>query len=332
MENDQVRVGVVGYGAAYNMGKYHLDGMRANPGFVPTAVCDTDAARLEAARTDFPGIETYSDLDAMLAASKVQLLAVILPHNLHASVTVRCLEAGRHVVVEKPFALTVEECDAMLQAAEANGVMLSCFHNRHWDANILTIMKHLPRIGRPYRWESHQGSHQRPRDWWRSDKAVSGGLIYDWGAHYVEWMLQVMGYDIERIDGFRLDEVWREASNEDEVEAIVHFKGDAIGSHTATSVACAGKPAIRICGTGGTIIADHQSVTVHTVEADGSRVATEVPMEARAGEQYYRNVHDHLLADEDLLITPQWARRVIQVLDCAGRAAATGESIAAKYA
>ena len=163
----EIKVGVIGYGPAYGMGKYHFDNMRVNKGLVPWAVCDLDESRLAVAREEFPEVETYTRLEDMLSGSEVELLVVILPHNLHASVAVQCLNAGRHVVVEKPFAISVTECDRMIAAAKKNKVMLSTFHNRHWDSNILTIMKHLHKIGRPYRWESFFGGWAKPLTWWR---------------------------------------------------------------------------------------------------------------------------------------------------------------------
>ncbi|MBM4086759.1 MAG: Gfo/Idh/MocA family oxidoreductase, partial [Planctomycetes bacterium] len=324
-------VGVVGYGPAFNMGKHHLNAMKEHKGLVPFAVCDLDEQRLAAARQDFPGIETYNDLGEMLRKSDVQLLAIILPHNVHAKAAIQCLNAGRHVVVEKPFAITVDECDAMIAAARKNKVMLSTYHNRHWDANILTIMKHLDKIGRPFRWESFSGGYSKPRPWWRSDKKISGGTIYDWGAHFTEWMLQVMRYDMIEISGFHVWEVWTETTNEDEVEAVVRFKGNAVASHTATSIAMSGKPAIRICGTKGAITADHSNVTIHTLADDGSRVQTSVPMEKPGHPAYYANVRDHLLKGEKLTITAELARRVIQVLDYACRSAKAGKALKPKY-
>jgi predicted dehydrogenase len=298
---------------------------------IPWAVCDVDEARLEAAQEEFPGIETYNDLGKMLRKSEVELLAIILPHNLHAKAAVRCLKAGRHVVVEKPFAITVEECDAMISAARKSKVMLSTYHNRHWDANIVTIVKHLKKIGRPFRWESQHGGYSAPRDWWRSDKKISGGVIYDWGAHYMEWMLQVMPYRMSEISGYHVREVWKQSTNEDEVGVMVRFDGDAVAVHTSTTVDAAGKPPIRIIGTKGAIVADHGSVHVHTIGKDGSKVVTAVPMEKRAGEKYYRNVADHLLRGKGLIITAEWARRVIQILDYACRSAASGKAMKPRY-
>jgi len=327
----EMKVGVVGYGPAFNMGKHHLNEMAMAKGFVPWAVCDVNEDRLAVARQDFPGIETYNDLATMLKKSDVELLAIILPHNLHAKAAIQCLNAGRHVVVEKPFALSVEECDAMIAAARKNRVMLSTYHNRHWDSNILTIVKHLPKIGRPFRWESHHGGYSKPRDWWRSDKKISGGVIFDWGAHFMEWMLQVMHYDMAEIWGFQVNEVWKDTTNEDEVEVVVRFRGDAMAAHCSSTISAAGKPMIRICGTQGAIIADHGSVTVHTIGEDGSRIAAAVPMEPRAGQKYYENVADHLLRGKKLIITAEHARRVIQVLDYACRSAAAGKALKPKY-
>jgi predicted dehydrogenase len=243
------------------------------------------------------------------------------------------LNAGRHVVVEKPFALSVAECDAMIVAARRHNVMLSTYHNRHWDANILTIMKHLERIGRPFRWESFHGGYAEPGAWWRSDKKISGGIIFDWGAHFTEWMLQVMDYEIESISGFQIKkEVWNKTTNEDELEAVVRFKHDAIGSHTASSIAMAGKDAIRITGTKGAIVWGHGAVVVHTMDAEGNRVATTVRMERAANQLYYQNIRDHLVEGKPLIITPEKARRVIQVLEFACRSASKGgKPMKAKY-
>ncbi len=327
----EIRVGTIGYGGAFNMGKHHINDLIRNKGFVPAAVCDLDAERVKIAKTDFPGVQTYTDVATMLRDSDVQLLVIILPHNVHAKVALQCMAAGRHVVVEKPFAITVAECDAMIAMARKKRVVLSTYHNRHWDANILTIKKHLPKIGRPFRWESFAGGYSEPRDWWRSKKEVSGGIIYDWGAHFCEWMLQVMDYDMESISGFKVKEVWKKFTNEDEMEAVVRFKGDALGSHTASDIAMAAKDQIRITGTQGAIVATHQTVDVFTRDAAGDKVKTSVKMEPNRQADYYANLRDHLFDGKKLVITPEWARRVIQVLDYAGISAARRAPVKAKY-
>ena len=112
-----ITCGVIGYGGAFNMGRAHLNEMK-KAGMTPTAVCEIDPERLKVATQDFPGIETYSTAAEMLKKSKVQLLAIITPHNTHAKLALQCLKAGRHVVCEKPLAITTAECDAMIAAAK----------------------------------------------------------------------------------------------------------------------------------------------------------------------------------------------------------------------
>lgn len=326
----RIKVGTIGYGGTFNMGREHLQGLLAHSGFEAAAVCDIDPKRVQHARREFPGIQVYTDIDVMLAKSDVELLVIILPHNCHAEVALQCLNAGRHVVVEKPFALTVAECDAMIAAARRNQRLLSTYHNRHWDANILTIRKHLPKIGRPFRWESFCGGYNRPKTWWRSDKEISGGVIYDWGAHFVEWMLQVLDHDMTEISGFQVKEVWP-TTNEDELEAVTRFGEHAIGSHTASDIAAAGKPMIRITGTEGAIVASHTAVDVHTFNRRGELVSLTANLKPRRWDLYYKNIRDHLLEGDELIITPEWARRVIQVLDLASRSAVNGRAMKPKY-
>ena len=121
---NRIHGAVIGYGGAFNMGKAHANWMNA-AGIPTVAACDVDPARMEAARTDFPGIRTYSSVKALLKDEEVGLCVVILPHNLHARVAIQCAEAGKHVVVEKPMCITVKEADAMIAAARAAGSLSS---------------------------------------------------------------------------------------------------------------------------------------------------------------------------------------------------------------
>jgi len=331
MARRRLKAAVVGYGPAFQMGRHHLSEMRDHAGFEPAAVCDKDAARLAAAREDFPGIATYTDVGEMLRKSDVDVVGVILPHNLHAPVAIRCLNAGKHVVVEKPMATSVAECDRMIAAAKKNKVMLSVYHNRHWDGNIRTIVKHLKEIGRPFRFEGFMGGYGAPGTWWRSYRQVSGGTIFDWGAHYIEWMLQVLPYDMSEIFGFGVDEVWEQGDTEDEVQAVVRFGDRAVGSYTESRVSAAGKDRIRICGTKGAITATFQSVTIHRVSPTGTKIEKSVPLVPRQWDAYYRNIGDHLYRGKPLIITPELGRRVVQVLDYASRSARLGRSLKARY-
>ena len=193
-------------------------------------------------------------------------------------------------------------------------------------------MKHIREIGRPFRFEAFVGSYRQPREWWRSYRKITGGTIFDWGAHFIEWMLQVMPYEMTEISGFQVDEIWKGTDTQDEVEAVVRFKGDAVGSYTESFAAAAGKPEIRICGTEGAILATKQQVTIHKAQKNGTQTTKTVPMLARQGEAFYTNIGDHLYRSKPLVITPELGRRVIQILDFACKSARQGKALKAKYA
>ncbi|HOL67474.1 MAG TPA: Gfo/Idh/MocA family oxidoreductase, partial [bacterium] len=206
---DEIKVGAIGYGGAFRMGKYHLD-LCARAGMTPTAVTDIDPSRLEEARKDFPGIETYSSVGEMLRKSAVTLVVIITPHNTHARLALQCLKAGRHVVTEKPMAITTAECDAMIAAARSRKLLLSTFHNRHWDGCILEAVKRIKAgtIGDVFRIEAHMGSYGQPKDWWRSSRTFSGGILYDWGVHLLEYSMQIIESEIVEVTGLDKTGYW----------------------------------------------------------------------------------------------------------------------------
>ena len=331
----KVLTGVIGYGGAFNMGMHHLNGMKAAKGLVPHAICDVDPARVEQGAKDFPGIETYTDVKEMLKKSDVELLTVITPHNTHEPLAVQCLNAGRHVVVEKPMAITVKECDRMIAAATKNKKMLSVYHNRHWDSNILGLTRAVRRgaIGEVFRIEAAQGGYGKPReDWWRSYKDISGGFMYDWGAHFVEWMLQLADAPMLDVSGYLQKRVWDKVTNEDEGVAMIRFEGGLVARLEMSSIAAVGAShQFRILGTKGAIVTEGDGYTVHKISKTGKR--TEKACKFPAGEhgKYYGNIRDHLLKGTDLIITAELGRRVIQVVDLAEQSHKKGRSVAAKY-
>ena len=136
---DIIKGAVLGYGAAFNMGKAHANMMQGTEGITCVAVCDIDPERTKAAEADFPGIRTYNSVEDLVADEDIDLVANVLPHSFHCGPTVACHEAGKHVVVEKPMCVTIAEATEMITAAKQNDVMLSVHHNRRWDADFWTL-------------------------------------------------------------------------------------------------------------------------------------------------------------------------------------------------
>lgn len=334
----EIKVGVIGYGGAFNMGRAHLSMMR-DAGMTPLAVCDPDKARLKVAQDEFPGIEIYESLDAMLKKSDVDLLSVITPHNTHADIAVKALSAGRHVVCEKPLAITTGECDRMISAAKKNGAMISTFHNRHWDGCILQAVKTIKSgaIGDVVRVEAHMGGWRIPGDWWRSSKSISGGILYDWGVHLLEYTLQLVDSEIVEVSGyaktgFWADKTaWKADTNEDEAYLVVRYASGQWTSLSMSSIDSKPKEGVlEITGTQGTYVFDHGGWTLITHEKDVAvtKKGANPPGEAW---RYYKNVADHLTKGTQLIISAEWARRPIHIIDLGCQSAVKGKSIKAKY-
>ncbi len=334
-----VKVGAIGYGGAFGMGGAHLNEMK-RAGMTPVAVAEIDPERLKVAATEFPGIETYSSTDKMLAKSDVNLVAIITPHNTHAEIALKCLEAGRHVVCEKPLAITTDECDAMIAAAEKNDVVLSTYHNRHWDGCILDAVKRVGSgvIGDVFRIDVHMCGYGKPGDWWRSSRSISGGILFDWGVHLLEYSLQIMDAEIVEVTGFAKTgfwndkSAWKEDTNEDEAFLVVRFRGGAWLTLVMSSIDSNPRPGlIEITGTKGTYIMGGETWKTVT-QGDHGAVRTEGPVPPGEGWRFYQNIADHLTKGAELVITPEWARRPIHILDLAVRSAKEGRAIEAKYA
>ncbi|HPP11806.1 MAG TPA: Gfo/Idh/MocA family oxidoreductase [bacterium] len=335
---DEIKVGAIGYGGAFRMGKYHLD-LCARAGMTPTAVTDIDPSRLEEARKDFPGIETYSSVGEMLRKSAVTLVVIITPHNTHARLALQCLKAGRHVVTEKPMAITTAECDAMIAAARSRKLLLSTFHNRHWDGCILEAVKRIKAgtIGDVFRIEAHMGSYGQPKDWWRSSRTFSGGILYDWGVHLLEYSLQIIDSEIVEVTGLAKTGYWAshtkwgKDTNEDEGFAVVRFASGAWLTLTISHIDSNPKKGqLEITGTRGSYIMSGAEYEIITRQ-DNETIITRGPNPPSEQQRYYENIANHLVKGEKLIITPEWARRPIHILDLACRSARLGRSLKAKY-
>jgi predicted dehydrogenase len=329
---------VVGYSGAYNMGRRHLREMR-DAGMTPVAVAEISPERLAAAQQDFPGIETYNSMSRMLRESDVGLVAIVTPHNTHAKLALQAIRAGRHAVLEKPMAVTTAECDAMIREAGRRRLLVTTYHNRHWDGNVLNARRRLRSgvIGEVVRVECRCGGYASPGDWWRSSRRISGGTLFDWGVHILEYGLQIIDAPMTEICGFAktgfwaAQTKWKADTNEDEAFFTVRFKTGQWLALRITHIDSNPKPGVvEITGTKGTLTFDHQGWEIVTHDGE-NEVRNRGTNPANEGWRFYRNVADHLARGKQLVITPQWGRRMIHVLDLAMRSARAGRALRVKY-
>jgi scyllo-inositol 2-dehydrogenase (NADP+) len=190
-----LRVALVGYGAAG--ANLHAPLIAATDGLALEAVVTRDPQRRAQLVARYPGVVAADALADVVAG--VDLVVVASPNRFHVDLAQTALEAGKHVVVDKPLAVTSAQARALATQAAAAGVILTAFHNRRWDDDVLTLRRVLGegRLGCVIRLES-RFDRWRPEikeGAWREegDPADGGGLLLDLGSHLVDQAVQLLG-------------------------------------------------------------------------------------------------------------------------------------------
>jgi predicted dehydrogenase len=322
----QITAGILGYGGAFNMGRQHGNAINRQPGMSVTSVCDLDPKRTDQAKEELGDqIKTWNDTEAFFAEGEFDLCIQILPHHLHGMMCSEALKAGKHVVTEKPFCITLEEADEMNGLAREHDLMLSCYHNRRWDGDFLVMLKQIRegKIGEVFRIDASLASFGRPGTWWRSSKEISGGVMYDWGAHYCDWTLNLMNKPIASVTGDFQKRRWHHVTNEDYTYALVRFADGSTATLEQGSLAAISRNGFRILGTHGgmTNAGPGQDVTLRAEAPAGLADTLLKPLKIDGANRYYQNVGNHLIMGERLVVTPEQARRVIGVIHLAEQSA-----------
>ncbi len=345
-------IGILGY--APWVGPYHGQGVTRTPGLELLAACDLSAERLQQAQTDFPGIRTFTSAEALGDDPDVDLVIIVTPPKTHTRLALQMMAAGKHVVCEKPLALTSAESAAMVEAAHQGGLHLSCHQNRRWDVDYLAIKQALADglIGELFYLETFVGGFSHPCGFWHSDATVSGGTVFDWGGHYVDWIVSLCSGPVAAVIGTRHKRVWHDVTNADQERIQIRFAGGCEAEFMHSDIAAARKPKWYLLGTRGAIVGNWQDVTEYEIDPvhyfqQHDIPATEMPPDLTVYRRhgsgkvttlkpaipdrplfgFHRNLADHLLTGEPLTAPLDDAVRVVAVLEAAARSMANGGQV-----
>jgi predicted dehydrogenase len=342
-------IGILGY--APSVGLLHGLGTENTAGLALRAVCDSSPQRLETARKDFPGVKTYASANQMVDDPDVNLVIIATPPNSHADLCLQMLAGAKHVICEKPLALNRRETDAMVEMADERRVHLSCHQNRRWDSDFLAIRQALEDglIGDLFYLESFVGGFHHPCGYWHSDARVSGGTSYDWGAHYLDWMVALMPYEIEGVMGTRHKRVWHDVTNADQERIQIRFSGGQEAEFIHSDIAAARKPKWYLLGNEGAIVGEWRDVTsyeidpvlyfrrhdvpatemapdltIHRRHQDGNIIRIKPSVPERDQYPFHSNLADHLLWGEPLGAPLADSVKVVAILEAAARSMENG--------
>ena len=147
------------------------------------------------------GLHAYGSMKDLLADPEIDIVLVSTPNDLHMPLTVKALEAGKHVVCEKPVCLSSKELQKMIDASVKAGKVFAVHQNRRWDEDYLTVKTIFDKnlLGEIHRIESRvHGSRGVPGDW-RGQPKHGGGMVLDWGVHILDQALQMVPGSIVKV-------------------------------------------------------------------------------------------------------------------------------------
>lgn len=196
-ENTPVKVGVVGLGRA-GWG-IHVRRMRDDKRFQITAVSDLQEDRLNEAKAEF-GCQTFTNIDDLLRDGDIDVVAIASQSVDHAAHAIAVLNSGRHVIVEKPMAMNVEEADAMIEAAKASGKKLFVHQNYRYHADVQHIKEVIDSgiLGNVFEIRIRALHFSRRNDWQTLQK-FGGGNLNNTCPHFIDAALLLLDSPVKRI-------------------------------------------------------------------------------------------------------------------------------------
>jgi len=318
---------------------FHAPFLNINPGFNLYAVWERTK---NLAEEKYPGIKTYRTLEDLLADSSVELVIVNTPNNTHYEYTKKALEAGKHVVVEKPFTITVKEGDELIELAKKQNKKLSVYQNRRYDSDYKTIKKIIQEnvLGDLVEVEMHFDRFKEELSP-KLHKEIPGpgsGSLYDLGAHLIDQALQLFGMPIKI---FADIQAMRPISKVDDYfELLLYYERMRVRIKSSYTVREA-LPGYIFHGLKGSFIKPKTNVQeemlqagnipggsdwgiepeserglLHT-EKNGKIIREYIQSEQGNYNEYYDGIHESIRNDKPLPVKAEDALNVIKIIEAA---------------
>lgn len=335
-----IRVAVSGFGVAGEF--FHGAFLASDPAFEIVGISTSDPDR--AARAGRLG-PVVTDFESLLATSP-ELVIVATPPKVHREQAVAALEAGCHVVVDKPFAPSVEDAEAIVAAANKARKSLTVFQNRRFDRDVTTLRRLLGEgaIGTPHTFESRFEWWKPTVDGsWKSQTTVAdgGGLLLDLGPHLIDQALQLFG-PVRTVRGASLRSLREGARAEDDVFIVLDHDSGVQSRLTMSSLAASMGDRFRLHGDSGAMVVrglDEQEAALRqrgarpdnpgfrsdsrTLALFSGSDSSEVPLDEGSYADFYAEVAAAVSGEGEVPVDPEDAVEVMKVL-AAVREVATG--------
>lgn len=342
-----MKLGIVGFGF---MGHCDAEMMKTFDEIELVAVADTNPKQLE----DAPeGVETYGSIEEMLEKADINVVMISTPNPSHLEMVEKAARAGKHIICEKPAAMTVAEFDRMVEVTKENNVMFTVHQQRRWDKDY-RIMKEVydkSMCGDVYVIKSQLYGFNGNMHDWHVYPEMGGGMLYDWGVHLIDQILFMVDSEIESIYA-DLRNIINEKVD-DYFNILIKFKNGITAEIELGTYYLTPKRAWFIGGNKGSALIDGWGGegkivrTAHLLEnapgkitmtaagptrsfgpaAPGLLSEEPLPEVNVSQREYFVHFLKAFNAEEELIVKPEQVRRVLSVMDAVRESAKTGQAI-----
>ena len=190
-DNRQLVTAIVSYGMSGSI--FHAPLLHAHRGFLLKTILQRNS---NSALEKYPYVTVAKTYNELLSDKEIELIVVNTPDKTHFEFASRALDAGKHVIVEKPFTTTVSDGEKLIALAKEKGRLLSVFQNRRWDGDFLTVQKIMQQklLGRLVEYEAHFDRYRNYiQDSWKESPEHQTGTLYNLGSHLIDQALVLFG-------------------------------------------------------------------------------------------------------------------------------------------
>lgn len=284
------RFTIVGAGI---IGKWHAKVIEELTNAELACVVDTDPVAADA-MAQAHSTKAYYDLESALSGTECEAVAVCVPSGLHADVAVRALEAGKHVVIEKPIGVSLAAADRIIAAQRANGRLATVIHQHRFDHASRVMLDaiasgHLGRVtsgivsGAWWRAQAYYDSGSW-RGTWELD---GGGALMNQGVHGIDLLLSALGRPVE-VFAYADCLAHERIDVEDTAVAVIRFASGALGAIHGTTAAFPGvSTRFQVHGDRGSVVIENDALTfIHTTSGERAEAFSDPPGEPNQVAQY----------------------------------------------
>ena len=327
---------LIGYGG---MGHWHVDNVRSMPeDFQIAGIYDILPEKKELAQQN--GLQAYRSLEELLLDDSVELVTIATPNDTHMPLAIAAMESGKHVICEKPVALSADELAQMIAVSRKENRIFTVHQNRRWDEDFLIVQKLLREntLGRVFNIESRvHGSRGVPGDW-RNQKAHGGGMILDWGVHLLDQILRLTDEPVVSVfcctTNITNDDV------DDGFKVILAFESGWTAEVEVGTSHFISLPRWYVCGENGTAVINDWNLSGEIIKVSDWENRDAVPVVTAAGltktmaprtedtvqtyplppvqsdvRDFYRNVKAAVLGEAQQLVTHRQMQRVMHLME-----------------